>query len=71
MAGARLGSTIRRSTPVPVAPRDAAASSVSRSSSASTGWTDRTQKGSVTKARAMRMPIRESATLMPKGLPGP
>ena len=53
------------------APREAAASSVSRSSSARTGWTERTQKGRVTKARASMMPIRVPATLTPKGLSGP
>ena len=71
MAGATLGRTMRRSTTVLEAPREAAASSVSRSSSASTGWTERTEKGRVTKARAKRMPIRVPATLTPKGLPGP
>ena len=53
------------------APSEAAASSVSVSSSASTGCTERTQKGSVTKARASRMPIRVPATFTPNGLSGP
>ena len=47
-----LGRMTRRSTWRRVAPREAAASSVSASSSASTGWTLRTQKGRVTKSSA-------------------
>ena len=46
---------IRRSTVGREAPRDAAASSMSRSSSSSTGWTERTTKGSVTNSSARRM----------------
>ena len=55
IAGTRLGSTIRRITVNGDAPRDAAASSMSRSSSSSTGWTERTMNGSVTNSSAMRI----------------
>ena len=48
IAGHRLGSTIRRNDCADVAPSDAAASSISGSSSISTGCTERTTNGSVT-----------------------
>src|SRR5438477_174928 len=48
MAGTRFGSTIRRKTVNRPAPSEAAASSISRSSSRSVGWTVRTTNGSVT-----------------------
>ena len=56
--GSRLGRMTRNRTWRRVAPREAAASSVSASSSASTGWTLRTQKGSVTKSSAAPTPSR-------------
>ena len=40
------------------APSDAAASSISRSSSSSTGWTARTTNGSVTKSSATTIAAR-------------
>ena len=49
MPGSRLGKMIRRKTVKPPAPSEAAASSISRSSSISTGCTARTTNGSVTK----------------------
>ena len=69
--GRMLGTMTRRSTWRWLAPRDEAASSVSASSSASTGWTLRTQKGSVTKASAHAMPRRVPARLTWNGLFGP
>ena len=54
--GSTLGRMTRNSTWRRVAPREAAASSISASSSASTGWTLRTQKGSVTKSNAAATP---------------
>ena len=54
IAGMRLGSTIRRKIVEERAPSEAAASSMSRSSSIRTGCTARTTKGSVTKASASR-----------------
>ena len=50
------GSTIRRNIVEPLAPSDAAASSMSRSSSSSTGCTERTTNGSVTNSSATTMP---------------
>ena len=44
---------MRRKIVQPPAPSDAAASSASRSTSSSTGWTERTTNGSVTNASAM------------------
>ena len=61
----------RRSTWRRLAPSEAAASSVSASSSARTGWTLRTQKGRVTKASAAAMPRRVPARLTWNGLSGP
>ena len=55
IAGTRFGRTIRRMTVSGDAPSDAAASSMSRSSSSSTGWTDRTMNGRVTNSSAMRI----------------
>ena len=54
--GSTLGRMTRNSTCRRVAPSDAAASSTSASSSASTGWTLRTQKGRVTKSSATATP---------------
>ena len=65
------GSTIRRRMVARLAPSDAAASSTSASSSASTGCTVRTMKGKVTKARASVTDVRVFDTLMPRGLSGP
>jgi hypothetical protein len=48
MAGIRLGSTTRRKVVNDEAPSERDASSTSRSSSASTGWTVRTTNGRVT-----------------------
>ena len=53
MAGASAGSTIRRKIVQLPAPSDAAACSASRSTSISTGCTERTTNGSVTKTSAM------------------
>ena len=50
-AGSRFGRTMRRKVVNGRAPSEAAASSISRSSSRSTGWTARTTKG-VTKRSA-------------------
>ena len=52
MAGSRLGRTMRRNTVKPRAPSELAASSASRSSSMSTGCTERTTNGSVTNSSA-------------------
>ena len=71
IAGARVGSTTRRKVVALEAPRDAAASSTSRSSSMSTGCTERTTKGSVTKARATASPQRVALRCTPIGLFGP
>ena len=53
--GCQVGEHDRRITVSGDAPSEAAASSMSRSSSSSTGWTDRTMKGSVTNSSAMRI----------------
>src|SRR3954468_163928 len=71
MAGTRLGSTTRRKMAVDEAPSDAAASSISRSSSWTTGCTERTTKGSVTKASASRMAHVVATAWMPTGDVGP
>src|SRR6476469_8031123 len=55
MAGTRLGRTTRRKVVVEDAPSEAAASSISRSSSCTTGWTERTTNGSVTNSSAIRI----------------
>ena len=52
IAGRSAGRMIRRNVTAFEAPSDEAASSASRSSSSSTGWTERTTKGSVTNSRA-------------------
>src|SRR4051812_42825165 len=71
MAGTRFGSTTRRKMAVDEAPSDAAASSISRSSSWTTGCTERTTKGSVTKASASRMAHVVATAWMPTGDVGP
>src|SRR5215203_3135486 len=53
MAGRRVGKMIRLKVAKPPAPNDAAASSMSRSSSISTGWTALMTNGSVTKSSAI------------------
>jgi hypothetical protein len=57
-AGAMVGSTIRRKLVTGPAPRQRAASSMSGSMASSTGWTERTTNGRVTKARASTTPGR-------------
>ena len=69
--GSTLGRMTRNSTWRRVAPREAAASSTSASSSASTGWTLRTQKGSVTKSSAAATPSRVPARSTWSGLSTP
>ena len=59
---------IRRKTVKPPAPSEAAASSMSRSISISSGCTARTTKGRVTKQRATTIAARESAMSIPTGL---
>ena len=71
MAGMRLGSTIRRKVVNRLAPSDAAASSTSGSSSASTGWTVRTTKGSVTNRNASVHRPRRVGDVDADGLSGP
>ncbi|CPU65183.1 Uncharacterised protein [Mycobacteroides abscessus] len=71
IAGARAGRTTRRKVVARVAPSDAAASSTSRSSSASTGCTLRTTKGSVTNRNARKTAARVFATSIPSGPDGP
>src|SRR5256714_1779953 len=71
MAGTRFGSTMRRNTVIRPAPSDAAASSISRSSSSSVGCTVRTTNGSVTNRSASTTAPRVKATLTPTGLRGP
>src|SRR5215217_4788249 len=51
-----------------LAPREAPASSTSRSSSSSTGWTARTTNGNVTKTSATRIDYLVWARVMPRGL---
>ena len=70
-AGSRFGKTILRKTPIGRAPSEAAASSISSSSSISTGCTARTTNGSVTNSSAIRIPMRVKATSIPNGPPGP
>ena len=69
--GSTLGRMTRNSTWRRVAPREAAASSISASSSASTGWTLRTQKGRVTKSSATATPSRVPARSTWNGLSTP
>ena len=71
MAGVSAGSTMRRKIVNRPAPSEAAASSASRSSSASTGWTVRTTNGNVTNMKASITAGRVLATSMPSGLVGP
>ena len=71
MAGVRLGRMTRRKVVNRLAPSDAAASSTSRSSSASTGWTVRTTNGSVTNRNARKTAGRVLAMSMPSGLSCP
>src|SRR6478736_2556354 len=67
MAGTRLGSTMRRKIVSEPAPSDAAASSISRSSSLTTGCTERTTNGSVTKASASMIAHTVAIAWMPTG----
>ena len=71
IAGSRFGKTTRRKMAKRFAPSDAAASSMSRSNSVSTGCTVRTTNGSVTNKSAITTETRVKATLIPTGLPGP
>jgi hypothetical protein len=66
--GRRLGKMIRRNTVKPLAPREAAASSMSRSSSSSSGCTARTTKGRVTNSSAITTAVRVKAMSTPIGL---
>ena len=68
IAGTRLGRMIRRKIVSRPAPREAAASSTSPSSSSSTGWTVRTTNGRVTKARARETERSVLAHSSPSGL---
>ena len=68
MAGTRFGRITRRKIVKPPAPREAAASSISRSSSCTTGCTERTTKGSVTKRSAATIAHRVYAMLIPMDL---
>src|SRR6187200_243865 len=71
IAGTRFGSTMRRKIVRSPAPSDAAASSISRSSSMTTGWTERTTNGSVTKSSASMIAVFVAMTLTPSGEVGP
>ncbi len=71
IAGTRFGRMMRRAMRNGDAPSDAAAASMSRSSSMSTGCTVRTTKGSVTKSNATVIAVRVKAMLMCAGLRGP
>ena len=66
-----LGKMTRRKMVKRLAPSEAAACSISWSSSSSTGCTARTTNGSVTRSSATMMPTRVKAMLTPKGLLGP
>ena len=70
-AGTRFGKTMRRKMVRGPAPSEAAACSMSRSSSISTGWTARTTKGRETSSNATTMPARVKARFRPTGLLGP
>ena len=61
----------RRKTVRLEAPSDSAASSISRSSSISTGCTERMTNGSVTNSSASRTANCVNATSIPTGLVGP
>src|SRR5512133_3966304 len=71
IADARLGRITILSVVNRLAPREAAASSTSCSSSRSTGCTVRTMKGNVTKRKAKKTATRVFAQLTPSGLDGP
>jgi hypothetical protein len=71
IAGVRVGSTIRRNVVQLSAPSDSAACSTSLSTSISTGCTDRTTNGSVTKASATTRPGWVALRWMSIGLSGP
>ncbi len=62
IAGVRFGRMIRRKVVNGPAPSDAAASSMSVSSSSSTGCTERITNGRVTNSSAMTTPMRVNAT---------
>ena len=62
IAGRRFGRMIRRKVVSGPAPSEAAASSMSVSSSISTGCTERITNGRVTNSSAMTTPIRVNAT---------
>ncbi len=67
-AGLRFGKMTRRKVVSGLAPSDAAASSISRSSSSSTGCTARTTNGRVTNRSATAIPTRVNAMSIPTGL---
>ena len=71
IAGSRFGKTIRRKIAVGRAPSEAAASSISVSSSSNTGCTARTTNGSVTNSSASSSPSLVKATSIRNGPPGP
>src|SRR6476661_9417674 len=71
IAGANAGMIKVRNVVKRDAPSDAAASSTSGSSSASTGCTVRTTNGRVTKRNARKTAIRVLAQSTPSGLDGP
>ncbi len=71
IAGRMFGRITRRNVANRDAPSEAAASSISVSSSSRTGWTVRTTNGSVTNSRASRIAQRVKATLTPAGDFGP
>ena len=71
IAGTSEGRITRRNVVSRLAPSDAAASSTSRSSVSSTGWTVRTTNGSVTNASARKTAYRVLAAWMPSGDFGP
>ena len=69
-AGIRLGRMTLTTMCQRLAPRLAAASSISASRSISTGWTVRTTKGMPMKIIATKMPTGVKATLMPSAASG-
>ena len=71
IAGTRFGRMIRRAIRNGDAPSDAAAASMSRSSSINTGCTVRTTNGSVTNSSATVIAVRVNAMLTCAGLRGP
>ena len=70
-AGHSDGRTTHTKVRTPPAPSDLAAASASPSSEASTGWTARTEKGSVTNKSATMRPIHVSKRSIFKGLAVP